>query len=61
MQFTNEQLRDCAKRELAMRRRVFPRWIEQKRITPQNAEIEIAKMEAIEKHFDALASRERLL
>lgn len=61
MQFTNEQLRDCARREVAMRRRVYPRWIEQKRITPQHAEAEIAKMEAIEKHFDALAASERLL
>lgn len=61
MPFTNEQLRDCARRELNMRRRVYPRWIEQRRITPEKAEAEIAMMEAIETHFDALASRERLL
>jgi hypothetical protein len=61
MQFTNEQLRDCARREAAMRRRVYPRWIEQKRITPEKAKAEIAMMEAIEQQYDALASRERLL
>ena len=61
MQFTNEQLRDCASRELKMRRRVYPRWVEQKRLTQQKADAEIAMMEAIETHFTALASSERLL
>ena len=61
MQFTNQQLFDCASRELKMRRRVYPRWIEQKRLTPQKAQSEIEMMEAIENHFSVLASRERLL
>lgn len=61
MQFTNEQLRDCARRESAMRQRVYPRWIEQKRMTPDKAKAEIAMMETIADHFDKLAASERLI
>jgi hypothetical protein len=61
MQFTNEQLRDCAKRELAMRRRVYPRWIAQSRMTPAKAQAEIEMMEAIEAHFESAAWSERLI
>lgn len=61
MPFTNEQLRACAEREAKMRRRVYPRWVEQKRMTQQKADDETAMMEAIEHHFAELAKGERLL
>lgn len=38
---------DCVKREIAMRERVYPRWIESKKIAPQRAEKEIAAMRAV--------------
>ncbi len=37
----------CARRELAMRRRVYPRWVEAGRMTREEAEREIAVMDAI--------------
>ena len=37
----------CARRELEMRKRAFPRWIGQGRISPAKAQHEIAAMEAI--------------
>jgi hypothetical protein len=37
----------CAKRELAMRRNVYPRWIEQHKMSAGKAAHEIAAMQAI--------------
>lgn len=42
---------DCAMREVKMRKRVYPRWVEAGRLTPQKAEIEIAIMEAIAEDY----------
>lgn len=39
--------RACIERELRMRRRVYPRWVEAGRLTRQQADREIAVMEAI--------------
>ena len=44
-----------------MRRRVYPRWVSENRLTQHNATSEIAKMDAIAAHFAALAEKERLL
>ena len=41
-----EQL-DCAKRELAMRERVYPRWVLQEKMDQKKADHEIACMKAI--------------
>ena len=56
-----EDMRACAEREAKMRRRVYPRWVEQKRMTQAQADRETALMEAIESHFAELAGKERLL
>lgn len=44
----------CARRELALRRNVYPRWVGAKRMTQFKADDEIAAMDAIvrflEKH-----------
>lgn len=56
-----EDLRQCAAREAAMRRRVYPRWVDQKRMTQAQADRETQLMEAIESHFAELAKGERLL
>jgi hypothetical protein len=37
----------CAQRELAMRKKVYPRWVEQDRMSAGKAEYEIACMAAI--------------
>jgi hypothetical protein len=36
----------CAKREIAMRERVYPRWVGTK-MTQANADLEIARMKAV--------------
>ena len=37
----------CVKRELAMRHRVYPRWVAQKRMTAEQAANELATMTAV--------------
>ena len=37
----------CVEREIGMRERVYPRWIEQKKMSQTKAEMEIATMKAI--------------
>ena len=54
-------MRDLAKaceREIAMRRRVYPRWVADRRMNPVTADKEIALMEAAAAHFRALADAE---
>lgn len=51
--FTNEQKREAALRELAMRRRVYPRWVEQQRMTQDEADRQIAIMAAIADDYAA--------
>ena len=48
-------------RELQMRRRVYPRWVEQGRMSPHQAAEEISLMEAILEDYNQLVSKERLL
>ncbi len=38
---------ECAKREVRMRKRVYPRWVAQGKMTQAQADREIAIMEAI--------------
>jgi len=51
----------CAKRELAMRERVYPRWIDSGRISRIKAAQEIAAMRAIVADYEAAAQRELLI
>lgn len=46
MKNIQEQLA-CAKRELELRRRVYPKWVSVKKMTQEKADAEIACMEAI--------------
>jgi hypothetical protein len=59
--FTAEQKCVAIKRELKLRRRVYPRWIEAGRIDSREAVHEIAIMEAIAEDYEKLAQQERLL
>lgn len=38
---------DCARRELALRRNAYPRWVQSGRMAPDKAQHEIECMEAI--------------
>jgi len=44
----------CAERELAMRKRVYPRWITAKKMSEEKANREIAVMESIIKTLKAV-------
>jgi hypothetical protein len=55
MKYSDSEKYACAKREVEMRRRVYPRWIEQGKIDFKQAAREIAIMEEI-----AFEYRERL-
>lgn len=45
--YTDDQKRAAIEREIKMRRRVYPRWVENGRMTVEQADHEIAVMEAI--------------
>jgi hypothetical protein len=51
----------CAERELAMRLRVYPRWVEEGKMSADKAKREVACMEEIVKDYLALAAQGRLL
>lgn len=59
--FTGEQLRRCAERELCLRRRVYPGRVERGRMTQDKANREIAMMEAIIDYLRELERVQRLL
>jgi hypothetical protein len=42
----------CAKRELAMRKQCYPRWVEQNKMSAGKAAHELACMEAIVRDFE---------
>lgn len=58
---TNADKLACAEREVKMRKRVYPRWIEAGKLSLGKAEHEIAAMEAIVADYRALADKDRLL
>jgi hypothetical protein len=47
MAYSNEELKACAERELRLRERVYPRWIEGGRLSQRKADAEIAMMRQI--------------
>lgn len=51
MTFTDAEKRACAYRELKMRRRVYPRWVADGRMTQAEADREIALMQAIAEDY----------
>lgn len=57
MTFTNEEKLEAVRRELAMRKRVYPH----SRHTPQEIRWQIAIMEAIVEDYERLAQSERLI
>lgn len=51
----------CVLRELNMRRRVYPRWVENGKMTQAKADAEIRIMEAIAADYERQVHGERLL
>lgn len=51
----------CAERELNMRRKVYPRWISENKISAGKAAHEIACMQAIVEDYRAQTEKDRLL
>lgn len=51
----------CVRRELNLRRRVYPRWVAQKRMTQKDADDEITRMEAVLATLEALRDADRLI
>jgi hypothetical protein len=47
----------CAIREAGMRKRVYPKWVESDRITPDKAAWELGCMEAIVQKLKEIAGR----
>lgn len=47
-----ENMRKCVKRELELRKRVYPKWVLAKRMSQQKADYEIQEMEKICNYFD---------
>ena len=45
-QITLEEMRDEVKREIKMRERVYPRWVENGRMSKYEADLQILKMKA---------------
>jgi len=60
-EFTATDKWKAAERELAYRRRVYPRWIEAGKMTDGFAAAQIAVMEAIAADYEKLAASERLI
>lgn len=58
MTFTNEQLAACAEREVKQRRRVYPRWVDDRRMTQAFANEQIGMMEQIASDYRAKANAE---
>ncbi len=56
--FTDRDKADEAKREVAMRRRVYPRWVQDGRMKQADADRKIAIMEAIATDYRERAETE---
>jgi hypothetical protein len=59
MPFTNAEKYKCAERELAMRYRVYERWVDAGKMKRATADREYALMEDIAAHFRELVEAER--
>ena len=53
--FTTEDLIACVEREITMRKKVYPRWVEQRKMKADKADWEIAAMEEIARVLRARA------
>lgn len=61
MIITAETKLACLDREIKMRRRVYPRWVQDGRMTQAKADDEIKTMESIADDYRKAAVQERLI
>lgn len=61
MRFTYHELRDCALREVKQRERVYPRLVEQRKMSATEADRQIAMMTEIAQYLEKRSKGERLL
>ncbi len=47
---------DCVKREIGMRERVYPTWVQRRRMSQEQAERELSRMRAVLQTLEALQS-----
>jgi hypothetical protein len=59
--FTAAEKLACVNREITMRRRVYPRWVESGKMSQAKADTEIGIMVAIAADYERAAEGERLL
>jgi Fe-S-cluster containining protein len=59
--YSAEEKRKCIEREMKMRCRIYPGWIEKGRMTADKAAHEMALMADIHQDYCTLAAKERLL
>jgi hypothetical protein len=59
--WTARELQECAEREVNIRRRVYANRVLTHRMTQHQADVEIARMEAIARMLAEMAEGERLL
>ncbi len=57
--FTLKQQIDCARREIAMREKLYPEWVQQKRLKPEKADYELGCMKAILETLNSEAALEK--
>jgi len=56
--FTAREKLEEVRRELAMRRRVYPRKVEEGKLKPSKAEAQVAILEAIAADYEAIINQE---
>lgn len=49
----------CVKREIAMRAKVYPRWVANEKMTQAKADAELAAMRAVLSTLETVAAQER--
>jgi hypothetical protein len=54
---TFDDMITCVRRELALRKRVYPKWVVEERMSQAKAQHEIAVMQAIHDHLMRAAGR----
>jgi len=59
--YTAQELAECAEREVTIRRQRYPGLVMRRRMSQHQADVQIARMEAIAAWLKREAERERLL
>lgn len=61
MMITIERQIECVRREVNMRRRVYPRWVAAGKMSQAKAAEEIEVMEAVHAHLESILAGQRLI